>query len=99
MVTYRNTRTGRIVHLSEPSPVMDRSSRWVRVEADGGEQAAPVDSPSPGSGGLFDPAGHTVAQVNAYLAGADAGERERVLRAEAAGRNRRGIVEGPHSGA
>jgi len=32
MVTYRNTITGRVVHLSEPMRALDRSTKWQRVE-------------------------------------------------------------------
>lgn len=106
MVAYRNTRTGRVVHMAEPLPSMDRSKRWERVEeeAEGpqdvgasAEPVAPWPEPSPDPGGPFDPAEHTVAQVNAYLADAGRDERERVLQAEAEGRGRRGILSGPHS--
>ena len=105
VVVYRNTRTGRIVYMTAPVPAMDRSARWERADdlSDAGRAApaAPVLSwpdPAPDPAGPFDPAEHTVAQVNAYLADADEDERARVLAAEADGRARRGIVEGPHSG-
>jgi len=106
VVVYRNTRTGRIVHMTAPVPAMDRSARWERADDVSGAvraavSAAPVPSwpePAPDPTGRFDPADHTVAQVNAYLASAGEDERARVLAAEAEGRNRRGIVEGPHSG-
>lgn len=105
MVVYRNTRTGRIVHMTAPVPAMDRSARWERADdlsdAGGAAPAAPVPqwpAPAPDPAEPFDPADHTVAQVNAYLASAGEDERVRVLAAEAEGRNRRGIVEGPHSG-
>jgi hypothetical protein len=97
-VTYRNTKTGRTTTLGEPSPLMDRSIRWVRVVGEvedvepGAGEAAPEVSPAP-----FDPADHTVGEVNAHLDEVDADERARVLRAEAAGKNRRGIVAGPHA--
>ncbi|MBM4497537.1 hypothetical protein MWT96_20785 [Prescottella equi] len=45
----------------------------------------------------FDPTGHDVDEVNAYLDGADAAERERVLQAEADGKARKGILSGPHA--
>ncbi|WP_395704818.1 hypothetical protein [Rhodococcus ruber] len=45
----------------------------------------------------YDPAEHTVDQVNAYLAGADRRERERILQSEADGEARKGILHGPHS--
>lgn len=46
---------------------------------------------------VFDPADHTVAEVNAYLAGADEAERARVLDAEQAGKDRQSVrsPEGP----
>lgn len=99
MVAYRNTKTGRIVRLSAPNGPMDRSARWERVEP--GEAAtespAPWPAPNPDPGAVFDPGEHTVAQVNAHLAGADVGERERVIQAECEGRSRRGIIQGPHA--
>lgn len=48
-----------------------------------------------GSGGVFDPADHTVDQVNDHLA-EHPDEVGRVLRAEAEGKHRSGIVHGPH---
>jgi len=102
-VVYRNTRTGRFVHMAEPLPSMERSRRWERVEPDTPaekeepERLTPWPDPNPNPSGPFDPAEHTVAQVNAYLADADRGERERVLQAEAEGRARRGVLSGPHS--
>lgn len=41
----------------------------------------------------FDPSEATVEEVNTYLEGADDAERTRVLEAEAAGKNRKGIIE------
>lgn len=107
MVAYRNTRTGRVVHLAEALPSMDRSKRWERVDpgqatepAEGREDGLtpPWPAPTPDPGGEFDPREHTVAQVNEYLAGADLGERHRVLRIEAEDRGRRGILAGPWAG-
>lgn len=103
MVAYRNTRTGRFVHLAEPLPSMDRSKRWERVEEDeapkepGGAVSPPWPEPAPDPDGAFDPGEHTVAQVNAHLADVDLAERERVLQAEAEGRGRRGVLSGPYS--
>jgi hypothetical protein len=42
--------------------------------------------------GPFDPAEHSVAEVNAYLDSAPDEERTRVLSAEVTGKNRAGIV-------
>lgn len=41
----------------------------------------------------FDPAVHTVAEVNAHLANADADERARVLTAERDGQARKGVLD------
>lgn len=104
-VAYRNTKTGRIVRLAEALPSMDRSKRWERLgNGEAPDQAAaqsgpvaPWPVPTPDPDGPFDPGEHTVTQVNDHLAGAEVGERERVLQAEADGRGRRGILAGPHS--
>lgn len=57
-------------------------------------QAAPAEDEVPG---VYDPAGHDVEQVNAYLDSADPAERARVLAEERGNRHRKGIVEGPHA--
>lgn len=43
---------------------------------------------------VYDPSEHTVDEVNAHLAEVDDAERDRILAAEAAGRNRTGITGG-----
>jgi hypothetical protein len=106
-VAYRNTRTGRVVHMAEHLVSMDRSKRWERVDPepidvtpldrDPDRDPEHVEGLLPTAGGPFDPSEHTVQQVNDYLAGAEQAERERVLQAEAAGRARRGITSGPHA--
>lgn len=58
-----------------------------KVDDGGGEQSnKPADVP-------FDPSEHTVDDVLAHLAGADATEVGRVKAAEAAGKDRKGIAE------
>lgn len=97
-VTYRNTKTGRVTHLGEASPVMDRSTRWMRVVGDvepvelgaGAQDEGPAPAP-------FQPADHTVDQVNEHLADAGAEERERIIQAETEGKARRGIIQGPYA--
>lgn len=42
--------------------------------------------------GIYDPAAHSVTDVNTYLETADDAERDRVLAAERAGKNRTGIT-------
>lgn len=56
-------------------------------------------APLPGSAGTFDPARHTVADVNAYLDEQGDAEKARVIAAEHAGQDRNGIVNGPHKAA
>lgn len=56
------------------------------------EQTQPEQDPD-----KFDPADFTVDEVNTYLADADDAEVARVLKAEADGQARKGIVEGPHA--
>lgn len=61
-------------------------------KADAGLGAA-LDAAGEESAAEFDPSSATVDEVNEYLEGADEAERDRVLAAEAAGKNRKGIVE------
>lgn len=58
-------------------------------------ESAPGSAP----GEVFDPSadGVTIDDVNNHLANADDDEVRRVLAAEAAGKNRKGIVEGPYA--
>lgn len=60
---------------------------------------APVcdDEEPSGSGSGFDPAQASVDEVNDYLAGADTNEVQRVLAAEAAGKARKGVLDGPYA--
>jgi hypothetical protein len=104
-VDYVNTKTGRTVRLSEPSPLMDRSTRWMRVlgevelidvtpmDRDPDTDPEHIEVPVP----VFDPGAHTVAEVNEHLAEADDAERERVRQAEADGKGRAGVLRGPHA--
>lgn len=86
-VHYRNMRTGRVVER-QPDGAMDRSTKWQRVDPEPKQPDQPA--------GVDDPSGHTVRDVNAYLAGADPDERRRVLAAEADGKARVRILNGPH---
>jgi len=53
------------------------------------EDGYDVDDTDPAA---FDPAEHSVAEVNDYLEGASEDEQQRVLDAEAAGKARKGIL-------
>lgn len=106
MVAYRNSKTGRVVHMSAPLTAMDRSNKWERVDPELIDVTSfdrdPVNDPEyvevlPAPDGPFDPAEATVNQVNEYLAGCDQDERVRVLQEEAEKRGRRGILSGPYS--
>lgn len=80
----------------DPLAVDPESGRVVEPERDDAETGA-VAEPEP-EPELFDPAEHTVSEVNAYLDGldqdTDAGivEFDRVIDAEKVGQNRKGIV-------
>ncbi|MFI8254083.1 hypothetical protein [Streptomyces filamentosus] len=64
--------------------------------ADPGELRALTPPAAPTPPEPFDPSEHTAPEVLAYLADADETEVERVLAAEAAGKNRKGILgDGP----
>lgn len=56
----------------------------------GGQPETVVETPTAVE--VFDPSGHTVEEVNTYLAGVDDTERERVLAAERDGQARKGVV-------
>jgi hypothetical protein len=56
---------------------------------------APADESGPAGG--FDPTSEGVDEVNNYLAEADEDEVTRVLAAEAEGKARKGILEGPYA--
>lgn len=60
---------------SDPAPVKD-----VPVPETPGDDTVP--NPEPEDVDLFDPSGKTIAEVEAYLAGADDDERARVIAAE-----------------
>lgn len=62
-------------------------------EAGGASTSTSASSSTSSTGSTeYDPGAHTVAEVNKYLEGADATERERVVQVEAAGRKRVGIT-------
>lgn len=93
MVTYKNTRTGRLAEVDDDKLVvlMDRSTRWQRVEAKSSFNTV-EETPD-----AYDPSQYGVREVNAYLADADEDERKRVLVAEAEGKARSTILNGPYS--
>lgn len=106
-MTYRATYTGRLtttapdgtpidLEVVEGEPVdlppsvaaLVAQSGLVTIEGD----EVPFEAPP----GAFDPTDHSVDEVNAYL-DEHPGDAVTVLAAEAAGKNRKGIVEGPHA--
>ncbi|MEU0465024.1 hypothetical protein ABZ215_13555 [Amycolatopsis sp. NPDC006131] len=81
----------------EPLPEFDATTERVTepVEQEAtGDEAAEQEATGDEAAGAepFDPGDHTVTEVMAYLDDADDVERARVLDAEKAGKNRRGIV-------
>lgn len=107
-VKYLGRPTPRATETATADP---GEMREVRLPSKlGGEEVAPAEtSGAEGRAGStpagtasspsypFDPAEHTVAQVNEYLAGAGLRERERILQEEAEGQGRRGILSGPYA--
>lgn len=77
------TQPGTTTNRDEANNVGGRA-KALDTDADGDENPA---------GAEFDPSKATVEEVNTYLEGADEAERARVLEAEAAGKNRKSIVE------
>jgi hypothetical protein len=76
------TQPGTTTNRDEANNVGGRAKVADEAEAD--------ENPT---GAEFDPSKATVEEVNTYLEGADEAERTRVLEAEAAGKNRKGITE------
>jgi len=75
--------------LVSPDDLVDQSAAGAEDDQEPGGE---------GSGGeAFDPAANGVDDVNNHLAESGADEVKQVLAAEAAGKNRKGIVEGPYA--
>jgi len=72
--------------------------QYVRDAASADERLAPIPPVEPAEAepgeGAFDPSAHHVPEVLAYLAEVDEPERQRVLTAERAGKNRQTILDG-----
>lgn len=67
-----------------PSEILEAKEADADADADEADEEEQVEE--------FDPSESNVADVKAYLDGADEKERERVLAAEAAGKNRDGVL-------
>ncbi|GAA1138398.1 hypothetical protein [Nocardioides aquiterrae] len=80
-----------------PSWAKDQVTNPKAFEATDDEPTAAADETTDTSESDYDPASDDVDGVNNYLANADEDEVQRVLAAEAAGKNRKGIVEGPYA--
>jgi hypothetical protein len=93
---YDRAVRARPVYLSAGDTVpagVKVSSRYLEPEDGGGPAGGSGTTPA---GPPFDPDVLTVDEVNARLDGVSDAEAAAVLAAEAAGRNRAGIVNGPH---
>jgi trigger factor len=92
-VLRRSVAVGGKVYVGGTTPPTEVAEKVTNAAAweDGGTSAASSPEPTAMAAG-DDPAAFTVAEVQAYLAGADDAEKERVLAAEAAGKNRSTIT-------
>lgn len=79
------------VHVAALAYFRRRGYRVAEVVPEPVEEQPPTEPP--GAAAPFDPAGHNVVDVLAYLADADEDERARVLAAEAAGEARATILK------
>jgi hypothetical protein len=80
--------------IGDPRPAGQEGPAGDQREAG---ESGPAGDPRPagsneGTPDAFDPSAHTVSQVQDYLDGADPTERERVLAAERAGKDRATIT-------
>lgn len=87
----------RVVTVSHGYVVPSELLEAEAVEAEAAEEetsdeADEADAEAEGEAELFDPSEATVVEVKAYLDDADDTERERVLAAEATGKNRSGVL-------
>lgn len=71
--------------------VTDEPNHHLALQLAGGYR---IVEPAPVVVSVFDPAAHTVTEVNDYLNNADPAEQARVLEAERAGKARKGILGG-----
>jgi hypothetical protein len=82
--------------------VHDQDVTAVRNEGDDteGDREGDAGTEQPGASAAgFDPSGKSVKEVEAYLEDADDAERQRVLNAEAAGKNRPTLLNGKYAAA
>ena len=88
-------------HVFEPgdSPAKEYADQITNPKAWGEVSDSDADGGSKPGGDLFDPSaeGNGIDEVNNHLADSDEDEVARVLAAEAAGKKRKGILEGPYA--
>ena len=85
--TILNFNSDGVAEVEHLNPGLER---WLRTA---GYTLVDLNDPQEAANAVvFDPAGHKVEEVLAYLADADETERARVLAAEADGKNRASII-------
>ena len=88
--TILNFNTDGVAEVEHVNPGLER---WLRTA---GYTLVDLDDPQEAENAIvFNPADHKVEEVLAYLADADEAERDRVLSAEAGGKNRASIIGKP----
>lgn len=94
MPRFKNAQTGAVVSVSDATAAL-LGREWRRLDAEVDQTPAEGNTGDTGNGDgsePFNPSEHNGDVVLEYLANADDAERERVLDAERAGKNRKTIV-------
>ncbi|SED50179.1 hypothetical protein SAMN04490240_4052 [Rhodococcus pyridinivorans] len=85
---------GREVRAQPGTYTTDEPNHYLALQLAGGYSLVGPGAENPPESDMFDPAAHTVTEVNDYLNNADPAEQARVLEAERAGKARKGILGG-----
>lgn len=91
MPRFKNAQSGAVVSVSDATATR-LGREWLALDAEVDQLQGDDDSNTGNGNEPFDPSEHNGDVVLDYLANADDDERERVLAAERAGKNRKTIV-------
>jgi hypothetical protein len=87
------TEPGTSTNVEEVNNVGGPATAAAGTTAEETSDPAAGDENGTDGGKEFDPAEATIAEIEDYFDGADEAERDRVLAAEAAGKNRKGVLD------
>lgn len=87
------TEPGTSTKVEEVNNVGGPATAVAEAKTEEASDSAADDEEGTDGGEQFDPAEATIAEVEDYLDGVDEAERDRVLAAEAAGKNRKGVLD------